>query len=99
MSSSRLTSLLSHIYTHICFPFITFLPQGNILINHNADVKIADFGVLTALESTHDMARTYIGTTAFMSPERVTNDAYSASSDIWSLVCIFRTHLISLLQS
>lgn len=47
-------------------------------------VQIADFGVLTALNATTDMATTYIGTTAFMSPERVTNDAYSAPSDIWS---------------
>ena len=60
------------------------IKPGNILINHNMDVKIADFGVLTALNSTADMATTYIGTTAFMSPERIMNEHYTASSDIWS---------------
>jgi serine/threonine protein kinase len=47
------------------------IKPGNILINHWGDVKLADFGVLTALEGTADLATTYVGTTLFMSPERV----------------------------
>lgn len=40
------------------------IKPGNVLINSNVDVKIADFGVLTALSESVDMATTYIGTTA-----------------------------------
>lgn len=61
------------------------IKPGNLLINHAAEVKLSDFGILAALDSTSDLATTFIGTTMYMSPERIENVAYGPPSDIWSL--------------
>lgn len=43
------------------------IKPGNILINSKAECKLTDFGVVTALEGTMDLASTFVGTTIFMS--------------------------------
>ena len=52
----------------------------------NADgvVKLADFGLLRQLDGTQDMCSTFLGTMAFLSPERITGDTYTTKSDVWS---------------
>jgi len=62
------------------------IKPGNILITSNADCMLTDFGVAKALEGTLDLAKTFVGTTVFMAPERVSADGrYSTPSDIWSV--------------
>lgn len=58
-------------------------PQ-NILVNTEGQVKLTDFGISREL-STAVMAKTFIGTFKYMSPERITHQPYSFNSDIWSL--------------
>ena len=74
---------------------------GNILLNCKGDAKLADLGIVTQpgevqvdLQAPGPVsdggtpatpAIEWIGTVTYMSPERLTGDAYSYSADIWSL--------------
>lgn len=57
---------------------------SNILINSRGEVKVTDFGIAAELQSTIQMCGTFVGTFKYMSPERIRNEPYSFSSDIWS---------------
>lgn len=56
---------------------------SNILVNTQGEVKLCDFGVSTQL--VESIAQTYIGTNAYMSPERIKAEDYGAPSEVWSL--------------
>lgn len=56
---------------------------SNILVNTKGQVKLCDFGVSRQL--VNSIAKTYIGTNAYMAPERVRGFEYTIHSDIWSL--------------
>lgn len=61
------------------------IKPSNLLIDSSGVVKISDFGVSTFLNSVNPFAMTLIGSTAYMSPERVRADKYDSKSDIWSI--------------
>ncbi|KAK1414946.1 hypothetical protein QVD17_30712 [Tagetes erecta] len=66
------------------------IKPANLLVNKNMDVKIADFGVSKIMYRTLEACNSYVGTCAYMSPERFDPDSYGAnyngySGDIWSL--------------
>jgi NIMA (never in mitosis gene a)-related kinase len=48
-------------------------------------VKLGDFGLARVLSHSHSMAKTYVGTPYYMSPEVVREEPYNQKSDIWSL--------------
>ncbi|KAI8914581.1 kinase-like domain-containing protein [Gorgonomyces haynaldii] len=56
---------------------------SNILLNSRGEVKIADFGVSGQL--INSVANTFVGTSAYMSPERIQGGKYSVQSDVWSV--------------
>ncbi|KAI6655920.1 Dual specificity mitogen-activated protein kinase kinase 5 [Oopsacas minuta] len=56
---------------------------SNILVNTRGEIKFCDFGVSTQLVKS--MARTFIGTNAYMAPERIRGEEYSIQSEIWSI--------------
>jgi len=56
---------------------------SNILINSVGQIKICDFGVSGVL--INSIANTFVGTSHYMSPERIQGGAYSVKSDVWSL--------------
>ena len=58
---------------------------SNILLNSRGEVKICDFGMSTQLQNTLDPANTWVGSTTYMSPERISGLQYIWNSDIWSL--------------
>lgn len=58
---------------------------SNILVSSSGEVKLSDFGVCGKLKDSLSKARTFLGTTAYMSPERITGHPYTYVSDIWSL--------------
>ena len=58
---------------------------ANLLMRADGVVKISDFGLLRQLDGTQDMCNTFLGTMAFLSPERITGDQYTTKSDIWSV--------------
>ncbi|GAB1605177.1 specificity mitogen-activated kinase kinase 5-like [Argonauta hians] len=56
---------------------------SNILINSEGEVKLCDFGVSTQL--VESIATTYVGTNAYMAPERLEAKEYGMPADVWSL--------------
>ena len=60
------------------------IKPSNVLLNSLGQVKLADFGLVSAMDKS-DHASTFVGTTQFMSPERIRGEPYNRSSDIWSL--------------
>ncbi|KAJ6522587.1 Pkinase-domain-containing protein [Mycena capillaripes] len=59
------------------------IKPSNILCNSNGDIKLCDFGV--SGELVNSIANTFVGTSIYMSPERIQGATYSVKSDIWSL--------------
>ena len=48
-------------------------------------VKLGDFGIARVLSNTRSKAKTVVGSPSYLSPEIISNEAYSFKSDIWSL--------------
>ncbi|KAJ8441754.1 hypothetical protein Cgig2_009183 [Carnegiea gigantea] len=55
------------------------IKPANLLVNSNWEVKIADFGVGRIMGRTLDPCNSYVGTCAYMSPERFDPDRYGGS--------------------
>jgi serine/threonine-protein kinase len=59
---------------------------GNLLINPDRVVKLADFGIAKAAEDSKiTQLGSVLGTAAYLSPERTRGDEASPSSDVYSL--------------
>ncbi|WFD34207.1 mitogen-activated protein kinase kinase [Malassezia cuniculi] len=56
---------------------------SNILVNGKGEIKLCDFGV--SGELINSIADTFVGTSTYMSPERIQGGQYSIKSDVWSL--------------
>lgn len=56
---------------------------SNILLNSQGSIKLCDFGVSGVL--INSVANTFVGTSAYMSPERIQGGSYTVKSDVWSL--------------
>jgi hypothetical protein len=70
------------------------IKPANILLNLAGEPKITDFGISVSLEPSASASlghlggagcSTYKGTLCYMSPERVSNQAYGFNADVWSL--------------
>ncbi|KIY53729.1 kinase [Fistulina hepatica ATCC 64428] len=59
------------------------IKPSNILCNSSGEIKLCDFGVSGELENS--VANTFVGTSTYMSPERIQGADYSVKSDVWSL--------------
>lgn len=65
------------------------LKPQNILVLSSGAVKLTDFGISRTL-ATAMMARTFVGSFKYMSPERIIHAPYSYESDVWSLgICLY----------
>lgn len=61
------------------------LKPSNVMVSRDGRVQIADFGLARQLRDTGDFTQSVIGTTCYMSPERIRGHAYGLKSDVWSL--------------
>ncbi|RZS00732.1 hypothetical protein BHM03_00030486 [Ensete ventricosum] len=66
------------------------IKPANLLINAAGEVKIADFGVGKVLRRSLDPCDSYVGTCAYMSPERFDSESHGGdydpyAADVWSL--------------
>ncbi|KAG6848774.1 hypothetical protein H0H93_014127 [Arthromyces matolae] len=59
------------------------IKPSNILFNSRGEIKLIDFGV--SGELINSIADTFVGTSTYMSPERIQGAQYTVKSDVWSL--------------
>ncbi|KAG8924813.1 MAP kinase kinase (MEK) [Tulasnella sp. 418] len=59
------------------------IKPSNMLCNSQGEIKICDFGV--SGELINSIADTFVGTSTYMSPERIQGAQYTVKSDVWSL--------------
>jgi serine/threonine protein kinase len=62
------------------------IKPANLLVRDDGVLKIADFGIARAAESTrHTQAGTVLGTAAYLSPEQVSGADATPASDVYAL--------------
>lgn len=66
------------------------IKPSNLLVNRKTEIKIADFGVSKIMCRTLDACASFVGTCAYMSPERFDPETHGGAydgyaGDIWSL--------------
>jgi serine/threonine protein kinase len=66
------------------------IKPANLLASSAGEVKIADFGIAKVLSRAGEQCTSYVGTTAYMSPERFDPEAHGGcydpcAADVWSL--------------
>ncbi|KAG0447175.1 hypothetical protein HPP92_028487 [Vanilla planifolia] len=75
------------------------IKPGNLLINTAGEIKIADFGVSKIMRQPLGPCVSYVGTSAYMSPERFDPESYGGkydpyAADVWSLgLTVLELHL------
>lgn len=61
------------------------IKPSNVLMTHKGEFKLCDFGVSRQLTNSLTQADTFVGTSMYMSPERIQGMNYGIKSDVWSM--------------
>jgi eukaryotic-like serine/threonine-protein kinase len=65
------------------------IKPGNLLLGERDTVKIADFGIARAAETTRlTQMGSVLGTAAYLSPEQALGEEVTAAADVYSLGCV-----------
>ena len=79
-------TLLGLEYLHVTKKIVhRDVKPSNILVNTDGSAKISDFGVSGHLADSVAKCDSWVGTVTYMSPERISGEAYAFDSDVWSL--------------
>jgi len=66
------------------------LKPSNLLVNHNCDLKICDFGLARGMSETAENYTEYVVTRHYRAPEVMTNaKQYDEQIDVWAIGCLF----------
>lgn len=64
------------------------LKPANVFLTSDNDIKLGDFGMARILHHNFSLAKTFVGTPYYMSPEQFNEEAYNEKTDLWSLGCL-----------
>ncbi|BFY99869.1 hypothetical protein BsWGS_02909 [Bradybaena similaris] len=64
------------------------LKLGNMLLNHDMELKLADFGLATRVDFAGEKKMTVCGTPNYIAPEVLQKKGHSFEADIWAVGCI-----------
>ena len=79
-------TLLGLEYLHVTKKIVhRDVKPSNILVATDGSAKISDFGVSGRLADSVAKCDSWVGTVTYMSPERISGEAYAFDSDVWSL--------------
>jgi serine/threonine protein kinase len=71
-----------------CFTLVRDIKGGNVLVDENGTIKLADFGASTTMTMGKTQATTTIkGTPYFMAPEVLAHSRYGRKGDVWAVGC------------
>lgn len=89
---SQLVSGVKHI--HNCDIVHRDLKLGNMLLNNDMQLKIADFGLATRVDYEGEKKMTVCGTPNYIAPEVLQKRGHSYEADIWALGCVMYALLV-----
>ncbi|KAJ1415213.1 kinase-like domain-containing protein [Ochromonadaceae sp. CCMP2298] len=97
LANIAVQALKGLLFLHENYQIHRDLKPGNFLISHRGEVKVADLGILkqlpepTVTKGTFGGTKvhlpktnTFVGTTTYMSPERIDGKEYSFPADVWA---------------
>lgn len=61
---------------------------ANILVTHDGNVKVVDFGIVHLDSANITKTGTFLGTIHYASPEQINDGRVDSRSDLWSVTCV-----------
>lgn len=71
------------------------LKPANLLLTHQGDLKVADFGFGINAEEVSKPSKYNVGSPLYMAPESLRRNQYSFKTDLWAIGVIFYEMLTS----
>ncbi|KAK7100676.1 serine/threonine-protein kinase PLK1-like [Littorina saxatilis] len=81
-------------YVHLKSIIHRDLKLGNMLLNEDMELKLADFGLATKVDFEGEMKMTVCGTPNYIAPEVLQKKGHSFEADIWAVGCIMYALLV-----